>query len=336
MEVDSGAGRELKGTSLRIRPLLYDTYWRFASSRQTIYFRRLEGDSPPWTTDPILAEHRFTNVFRASDRVSQFLINRVIYSEPSSPEDTIFRTLLFKFFNRIDTWTLLEAFVGEISYARFDSERWADCLEGASQNGKKLYSPAYIMPNPDFGDRRKHRNHLRLLAFMMRDGLAKKIAGCINLRQVFETLLAYPGIGPFLAFQYAIDLNYGPLLSFSEMDFVMAGPGAKRGISKAFVSWSDYSMEDVIRIVCERQEEEFEARSLDFKNLWGRPLQLIDIQNVFCEMDKYSRVAHADVGAGGRTRIKQKFRPAGELEMPRFPPKWGIDDHVDSWWAARC
>ena len=30
---------------------------------------------------------------------------------------------------------------------------------------------------------------------------------------------------------------------------------------------------------------------VEFRDLWGRPLQLIGCQNLFCEVDKYARVA---------------------------------------------
>ena len=39
-----------------------------------------EGQPAPWTSDPILRRHRFTNCYRAADRVSQFLISQVIYA----------------------------------------------------------------------------------------------------------------------------------------------------------------------------------------------------------------------------------------------------------------
>ena len=38
----------------------------------------------------------------------------------------------------------------------------------------------------------------------------------------------------FLAYQYLIDLNYAAGLGFSEMDFVVPGPGARDGIRKCF------------------------------------------------------------------------------------------------------
>lgn len=89
----------------RIAPLkpspVYDTYWRFAAERQEVFFRRLERRPPPLTDDPILVDYKFTNAYRASDRVSQYLIRRVIYREdlPSGPGEVCFRILLFKTFN---------------------------------------------------------------------------------------------------------------------------------------------------------------------------------------------------------------------------------------------
>ena len=60
--------------------VVYETYWRFAAERQEMFFRKIEGLPAPWTTDTILARHKFTNAYRASDRVSQYPNQeRVIY-----------------------------------------------------------------------------------------------------------------------------------------------------------------------------------------------------------------------------------------------------------------
>ena len=65
---------------------------------------------------------------------------------------------------------------------------------------------------------------------------------------------------------------------------------------------------------------------LSFAGLRGRPLQLIDCQNLFCEVDKYARVAHPEiVGHSGRSRIKQRFQPVMDRVPAWFPPKWGIN-----------
>jgi hypothetical protein len=122
-------------------------------------------------------------------------------------------------------------------------------------------------------------------------------------------------------------VNYSFLLDFSENDFVRAGPGALDGISKCFSDFGDFTPADIIRYMTDEQDRAFEAFAPDFRNLWGRRLHLIDCQNLFCEVSKYSRAVHPEVvGSSGRTRIKQLYRPASRaLEAPWFPPKWGIN-----------
>jgi hypothetical protein len=79
-------------------------------------------------------------------------------------------------------------------------------------------------------------------------------------------------------------------------------------------------------MMTDNQEQYFATVGLSFPSLWGRPLQLIDCQNLFCEVDKYSRYAHPEMaGISGRTRIKQLFRPSASPLPLFYPPKWGIN-----------
>jgi len=315
--------RTSKGTVLRTTPV-FETYWRFAFERQEIFFKRVCGLLPPWTSDPILRNYRFTNVYRVCDRVSQYLIRRVIYEGDQTEEEIFFRILLFRLFNRIETWELLEDGVGPICWRTFDINRYARLLDDALRIGTRIYSAAYIMPCPPFGAARKHRNHLILLSKMMKEGFPAKVVTAHSLEEVFFQLRSYPSVGNFLAYQFAIDLNYSPLTSFSEMDFVVAGPGARSGIRKAFHDTCGLSEEDVIRAVTQSAAQEFERRGLPFRELWGRPLQLIDCQNLFCEVDKYSRVAHPEVHGSSRKRIKQRFVPQTRPIPQWYPPKWEL------------
>ena len=70
---------------------VYDTYWKFACERQNIFFRKLEGKKENLTHDNILKKYKFTNVYRANDRVSQYLIRNIIYQKGFTEEDIIFR-----------------------------------------------------------------------------------------------------------------------------------------------------------------------------------------------------------------------------------------------------
>ena len=319
--------------------VVYDTYWQFATERQEMFFRRLEGSCPPWTDDPILARFKFTNAYRASDRVSQHLIREVIYGGPQSVEEVFFRTLLFKVFNKIETWELLEDVLGDVEYSSYSFDAYDRVLSKALAAGQAIYSAAYIMPSPGliFGYPKKHRNHLRLIELMMSDEVPERIAATPTMRDAFDLLRSYPSIGDFLAYQFVTDLNYSEVTDYSEMDFVVPGPGALDGIRKCFSDLGGLTESDLIRKVTERQDQEFDRRGLRFRDLWGRRLQLIDCQNLFCEVSKYARVKHPDFkGVGNRSRIKQVYRPTAEPVEYWYPPKWGINNLIPSLGASNA
>lgn len=313
--------------------VVYDTYWRFAAERQKIFFRRLNGDASPWTDDSVLQQYKFTNAYRASDRVSQYLIRHVIYGGNQSTEEVFFRTLLFKFFNKIATWELLTRAFGTPSYYDYSVQHYDSVLEEALSKGLRIYSAAYIMPSGGRSSppQRKHQMHLRLLERMMRDRLPARLADARSMKDAFELLRSYPTIGDFLAYQYLTDLNYSSLLNFSEMAFVVPGPGARDGIRKCFGDLGGLNETEIIKVMADRQQSEFDRLELSFQTLWGRPLQLIDCQNLFCEVDKYARINHPEVaGITGRTRIKQKYRVNLKPIPLWYPPKWGLNERIAS------
>lgn len=286
---------------------------------------RVSGLPPPWTDDAVLKYYRFTNPYRASDRVSQYLIRHVLYEGEQTPIEIFFRMMLFKMFNSIRTWEWLCTHVGVPESANYDHIEYAAVLDALVAVQSRVYSAAYIIPNPGLGHKRKHHNHLQLLAQMLLDELPHRISEATSLQSVYLMLMQYPSIGPFLSFQFAIDLNYSVVLDFSEMDFVVAGPGARSGIRKCFDDTAGLDDADLIRAVSDLSEDEFARQGIEFQNLWGRQLQLIDLQNLFCEVDKYARILHPESkGTSSRTRIKQRFR-LSSYDLPQwYPPKWGL------------
>lgn len=308
----------------------YYLYWHFASERQEVFFNRINNQLI-LTKDEILLTYKFTNAYRASDRVSQYLIHNILYSQDCySNEDTMFRLLLFKVFNKIETWEYLEENIGGIRWGSFDIYRYDKLLDESMARGNKIYSNAYMMPRPSLSTHpKKHTNHLLLLEHMMLDGITEKVLNATSLQVVYEILKTYPSIGNFLAFQYTIDINYSNLIDFSENDFVVAGPGALDGISKCFTNANQFSAEYIIKHMMEIQKEEFNRYDYKFQNLWGRDLHLIDCQNLFCEFSKYTRVAMPNIqGVANRTRIKQKYKYNNKPIDYFFPPKWEINSLV--------
>jgi hypothetical protein len=309
------------------RPDVVDAYWRLAAERQNIFFRRLDGQEAPWTDDPILTEYKFCNAYRASDRVSQYLIREVIYADGEyTPEDQLLRIVLFRLFSKPESWELLGDAFDDITCATFQPETYGAVLDRAFAAGRKLYTGAFILcATRAFGHERKHRNHLALLELMLRaNELPRAVTRARSLRDLYEALARYPLIGPFMAYQLAIDINYSELCDFSESEYAVAGPGARRGIAKCFADKKGWDDGRIIAWMTQRQADEFERLGLEFASLYGRPLQAIDIQNMFCEVDKYARVAFPSL-TSNRSRIKAKFAPTGPLPAPFYPPKWCID-----------
>ena len=306
-------------------PEVFAAFWRFATERQRIFYRRLEGEEGPWTRDPILREYRFCNVFRAADRVSQDLI-AVAYARPDfSVEDLFLRTVLYRLFSRPATWRLIEAEFGPLTAADFDPDRLGDLLEAARADGRTLYTGAFILCATDaYGHRRKHRNHLALLSAMLESGLPARVAGAPGLGTVYELLAEWPLIGPFMAYQLAIDLNYTTLIDFDEDEFTAPGPGALRGLRKVFADLGGLTPAEAVHWLVDYQDRAEAELGAPAPTLFGRRLHAIDAQNLLCEVDKYCRVAFPQL-TSNRTRIKQRFTPDPTPVALAFPPKWDLD-----------
>lgn len=312
---------------MKKRQEIYDLYWYFAWERQNIFWKKLNGEEAPWTDDYILQQYKFCNSYRVNDRVSQYLLKNVIYNENIyEDEDMLFRIILFKLFNKEATWELLVNEFGNITLKEFNFEIYSKVLNEATLKGVKIYNDAYIScANKAFGYDRKHDNHLALLNKMFNeDKIASKIKACKTMKEAFDIIKSYPLIGNFMAYQLVTDINYSEVVDWREDEFTVAGPGSLRGIKKCFIDTGDMSNEDIIRYMYEHQDEEFKRLNLDFKKIGDRPLQLIDCQNIFCELDKYCREKVPELKSN-RTKIKKKYVSKKEKIEYMYPPKWGVN-----------
>jgi alpha-glutamyl/putrescinyl thymine pyrophosphorylase clade 1 len=315
------------------RPGVYELYWTFASRRQAAFEARLAGQRWPWSEDWILRTYKFCNVYRAADRVSQYLIRDVAYKVDMriTSSDRLFQIVAFRTFSKIKTWeALAQQLDGAPRLEHLRNGEFESALNVAKSENGGLYTGAFILcANKVFGFNEKHRNHVALFKHMfLEDDCAEKLLNASSLEAVVRTLEGYPLIGPFMAYQIAIDLNYSDLLPFDENDYTQAGPGALRGLKKAFVSLGDYSPADAILWMVERQNTEFQRLGLPFNGLFGRQLHGIDCQGLFCELDKYCREAMPEL-ISARSRIKAKYAATGNDIALFFPPKWYLPgDHV--------
>ena len=331
----------------RLTPTVaFTSCWRFIYERHQIFLRRLEGQPAPWTQDLVLNGYRFTNTFRVLDRESQACV-RIANSALSmvSPEHALFRILLFKIFNLGSTWDLLSNQLDEEpQLSNWDPTRYADILCAATAKGKKVFSSAYILwadnsPTAAKGAGSKIRMWLGTLDRIINADLAGKIVEGGTLEKAVRLLSDYRGIDDFTGQQYATDFSYTPWFRPEDADaFILPGPGSIDGIAKCFNHrYSVKECSDIIRFMRDSAHElSMQVTGCPPPTLPGidRPMDLIDFQSGFCECDKYSRVAHAQLNhlaKQGRTKIKTAYRvPAGTLK-PLPPPVYPLH-----WYPARA
>jgi len=319
---------------MKVNDETYKYYFYFIQERMSIFWKRYNGKNLPFSDDPIFQKYKFTNVYRAQDRVSQYLIKNVIQASNSELNeiDVLLRILVFKVFNRIETWEYLENTIGEINLKSFDVERISKVLTERIKN-QPIFSPAYMMTGSHSKYNTytsKHEKWLQMIkAELIKEKKFDKIITSKSLKNVYEILLSCSFIGEFLAYQYAIDFNYSDVINFDENSFVKAGIGAIRGIKKCFGNSSKYSFEDCIQYT-QNNFKEYQTKYgySDFIPLFGRELKLIDLQNCFCETDKYLRAKMPELIVGNK-RIKQKFSQSKENLSFYFPTKWDINKKLN-------
>jgi len=311
---------------------IFQYYFYFVQERMNIFWNKYAGTNP-WTNDEILRVNKFTNVYRALDRVSQYLIKNVIYSERSfSGEDVLFRILIFKIFNKPETWEFLEDSLGPISTKNFDVKYVSKILTELRRQ-QPIFNNAYMMTGTHSLYNHLNTKHEKWLNMVVTEFLNQsnfeKIIEAKSLNSLFEILRGCSFLGDFLAYQYAIDFNYSSIINFDENSFVKAGIGAIRGIKKCFYPLENkYTFEDVIKYT--QDEFEYYQKKFgydNFKPLFDRVPTLIDLQNCFCETDKYLRAKIPSLQIDNK-RIKQKYREKQKPIELFFPPKWNINSKI--------
>ena len=309
-------------------------YFYFMSERMQMLRRKCKGmNQNEWTKDAILHDYKFTNVYRATDRVSQYLIRNIIYKdlEQFSPEDVLLRILIFKIFNKPETWEFLCMSLSDpISIKTYNPEEIANLLT-EYQHHHPIFNNAYMMAGSHLLYNNLPTKHYKWLMMVKKEilekNLLKQILDANTLETVYNLLNQCSFIGPFLAYQYAIDFNYSPYLNFSENSFVKAGIGAIRGVRKCFDSYGR-NYEDAIKFVYDNFDNlSGQYNEQIFSPLKGHAPTLIDLQNCFCETDKYLRAKMPELKVGN-VRIKQRYTIHQSAINYFFPPKWRVEEKL--------
>jgi hypothetical protein len=205
-------------------PLLY-----FIAEREAIRRRRVAGEPPPFTDDPILREWSFTNVRREDDRVTKWITKN--WREPHADDpDLFFELAVARFVNWPDT-------LAEIGYpVPWNPEHFLTVMAARAERGDQLAGPAYMI-------RADNKNPGRITAEYQATEVFKPLWRArkerptpgLSLARYFARLSDFHGMGGgFMSGQVIADLKFvEPLRSASDwMSFAVSGPGSRRGLNR--------------------------------------------------------------------------------------------------------
>jgi hypothetical protein len=201
------------------------------------------------------------------------------------------------------TWGVLE-------WRKFEYSKYTRVLDAAYNKGISLFGDAY-RPNQRYrlDLQATHSKYLALLVHVMDSDVLARLLDANSYEQCFWILRGLPLVGDFTGMQFLSDLNYSGLLEFDEDSYIRVGPGAMKGINVRFgTTLSDKRASDMLKAAevvqhcTDRQEHNFQNLGLEPVTLFGqRRLKLIDVQNLYCEFFKSSKLKFPNFRSEGAT-----------------------------------
>ena len=210
-----------------------DPLMNYMNARDRIRRKKERGDPWPWSKDVIFQTYRFTNVRRCDDAVSVDCNRRVLISPWDDDATLLFEVVKYRLFNLPSTYRLLRPVRG-----RWDERRSKAILRSAQDEGKQIFTGAYIVSN--MGETRPKIDIVcEALTVANRESpsLVKLIRAGRALQNATKVIERYvPCCGMFVAYEIVSDLRWTSLLKGASdiMTWANPGPGATRGLNRLF------------------------------------------------------------------------------------------------------
>ena len=288
---------------------------------------------PPWTNNPVIAQYKFTNVRREHDRQTRYLIEHISKSPYLSLEDAIVNTFYFRAWNNWDTmrdlggpWVakrLYSSKMKEVARLRFK------LLEAADPQ-RKWWSSAYNQGGTkqawrypgEPGKDKEEDIPLRVFHIgpWLKEGhVVERLLNAKDQKEAFEVIKSVRGFADFLAYQVFVDLTYIKDFPFSENEFVVAGPGCKKGLDYIIDDFDGMTYEEALFYLRDFIDGYFKCLSINRELIvphWNpnklfsdlpphdRYMNVMSLENCMCELSKYIRT----VEGTGRPRVKYIYK----------------------------
>lgn len=267
--------------------------WTYIRERNKVYTLKQKNVPPPWTNDKILSKYKFVNVFRTQDPGTLYVTKVLIPKYSHNPVNLLYNLLIYRTFNKIETISDL----GYLSYKEIHPMCIFEKLSALNNRGVTTFTNAFTVHSFKFWDYLPSNKNLRVAHAMETyaeriEILYEDIMEKSDSKATYEILKTLPGIGEFLAYQISIDIGYWSKELFDEDTFVVAGPGARRGLSRLFPKHKKKDCSQLIKQLVEKH---------DWKRLeLPQPMNLMAMENCLCEISKYLKAYYKE----GRPRVR--------------------------------
>jgi hypothetical protein len=279
-------------------------YRHFVTERESIRLKREAGEEAPWTEDEILQTYKFCNMRRRDDRVSKWIIQNMLAPYKESPV-MWFMPVVARWINWPPTLAAtLKSEAWEVSEL---TDKWfnalGDQIDSIVAAGGKAWTGAYMITArtipPGMSKGHWVANYTLKPIWRQRDRFENFFCRAPQHRTVEEAIKMFDNqfnFGTFMAGQVVADWTYTHLLDRAPdlKTYAPIGPGSTRGLNRLY----GRKLEQRI------PQEQFNAELMNAMSQLSKVMDvssftLHDIQNTFCEYDKYLRVEN-----GGKARTK--------------------------------
>lgn len=305
-------------------------FYDFVTERYKIHLRKdVLHKEAPWTNDGVLQQYKFCNVRREHDRQSQYIIKNISTNPCLSLEDKIVNSFYFRAWNNWDTmkdlggpWAAKDLYSSQMKQqirpiyqelATEDPDRkwWSSAY---NQGGTKQ---AWRYPNPNEKINKEYDIPLRVFhigPWLKEHNTVEKLLNANDQKVAFEAIKEIQGFADFLAYQVFVDLTYIKEFPFSENEFVIAGPGCKKGLDYLFDDYDGMSPEEALFWLRDNVDHIFSKIMAPNGQYWDprelfidlpeydRCFNIMSLENCMCELSKYIRT----IEGTGRPRVKYK------------------------------
>ena len=277
----------------------YDKLLYWIKERQSVYLKKEADLTQPWTTDPVLSNYRFCNVYREQDAVTKWIAKN-IRENFNTYEDLWFLLVVSRLLNLPDS---IGKIIDTFQTNSWDKESFRFILKASRSDGNNIFNAAYIVSTNGLSmDKVDYITDLVLSPLWERRGYYRP-TGKDSLQSFYGRLNEANGMGKFMSAQVVADMKYCNPLMFSEdwWSFAEPGPGSLRGMRYLIgLDVKDTSQDknwkinlDILRVSVNRDI------TPGMKELCAQ-----NLQNCLCEFSKFMKTI---LGEG---KPKQQYRRA--------------------------